>query len=295
MRTSGIGGQAVLEGIMMKNKEAYAVAVRTMEGTIAVERHTYKGIFAHPHLKDIPFVRGVFAFVDSLVLGMRSLSVSASYFDEEPKKDGGRDRIIMASTMLFSVAAALCIFMLLPYWIGGLLTQGERKGIVFSVTEGVIRLLLFFLYLALISRMKDIRRTFMYHGAEHKCINCIETGKELTVDNVRKSSRRHKRCGTSFLFFVMIVSVILCFFITADTAAARLLLRLALLPVVAGISYELIRLAGRTEHPLINALSAPGMWVQSLTTLEPDDSMIEVAIAAVEAVFDWRSWQKESL
>ena len=167
--------------------------------------------------------------------------------------------------------------------------------LVMTVLEGVIRVAIFLIYIVLISRTKDIKRTFMYHGAEHKCINCIEHGLELNVENVRKSSKQHKRCGTSFLFFVMIVSIIVCFFITEKSQIVRVLLRIALLPLIAGISYELIRLAGNSDHPVINVLSKPGLWVQNLTTKEPDDSMIEVGIKAVEAVFDWKTWQEENL
>lgn len=163
-----------------------------------------------------------------------------------------------------------------------------------TVFEGVIRVAIFLGYIFLISRTKDIRRTFMYHGAEHKCINCIEHGLELNVDNVRKSSKQHKRCGTSFLFFVMIVSIIFCFFITTDSQVLRIIIRIALLPVIAGVSYEIIRLAGNSDNPVINLLSQPGMWVQNMTTKEPEDDMIEVAIRAVEEVFDWRAWQKEN-
>ena len=164
-----------------------------------------------------------------------------------------------------------------------------------TIFEGVIRVVIFLLYIYLISRTEDIKRTFMYHGAEHKCINCIEHGLELNVENVRKSSKQHKRCGTSFLFFVMIVSIIFCFFITAESQVLRVVIRIALLPLIAGVSYEIIRLAGNSDNAFINLLSRPGMWVQNMTTKEPDDDMIEVGIRAVEEVFDWRTWQKENL
>ena len=172
--------------------------------------------------------------------------------------------------------------MVLPYYLSGLVKHYTDSRMVMTVCEGLIRVGLFLLYIALISRMKDIQRTFMYHGAEHKCINCIEHGLELNVENVRKSSRLHKRCGTSF-------------FITAQSQIARVLIRLALLPVIAGVSYEIIKLAGNSENPFVNLLSRPGMWVQNMTTKEPDDDMIEVGIRAVEAVFDWKNWQKENL
>lgn len=200
----------------------------------------------------------------------------------------------MTAVMILSVFLALGLFMVLPYWISNLL--GRRMNSRFAVTalEGVARLLIFLGYLLLVSRTKDIQRTFMYHGAEHKCINCIEHGMELTVENVRKSSRQHKRCGTSFLFFVMLVSIVLCFFITAQSQILRIVIRLLLVPVIAGISYEIIRLAGRSENVLVNLLSKPGLLVQNLTTKEPDDGMIEVGIKAVEAVFDWRAYLEEN-
>ena len=184
--------------------------------------------------------------------------------------------------------------MVLPYFLSGLLKKFITSRSVLTVLEGLIRVLIFLGYITLVSRMKDIQRTFMYHGAEHKCINCIEHGLDLNVENVRASSRQHKRCGTSFLFFVMIVSIIFCFFITAESQVMRVLLRIALMPLIAGVSYEIIRLAGNSDNPVVNLLSQPGLWVQNMTTKEPDDSMIEVAIQAVEAVFDWKEYQAEN-
>ena len=195
------------------------------------------------------------------------------------------------------MGSEMCIrdrFMILPYVLSGLLKRVTSSRVAVTVFEGVIRVAIFLIYIFLISRTKDIKRTFMYHGAEHKCINCIEHGLELNVENVRKSSKQHKRCGTSFLFFVMIVSVIFCFFITAQSQVMRIVIRLALLPLIAGVSYEIIKLAGNSDNPVVNLLSKPGMWVQNMTTKEPDDSMIEVAICAVEKVFDWREWQEKN-
>ena len=182
----------------------------------------------------------------------------------------------------------------LPYLLSNLLKPFVPGRFARTVIEGIVRIVLFISYILLISKMKDIQRVFMYHGAEHKCINCIEHGMDLTVENVRKSSKQHKRCGTSFLFFVLFVSIIVCFFITTESPVLRVLLRIALLPVIAGISYEIIRLAGNTEHPVVELLSKPGLALQNLTTKEPDDDMIEVAICSVEAVFDWKKYQKEN-
>ena len=303
MKSSNIGGQAVLEGIMMKNKTRYAVAVRKPDQEIEVCVKEYRGIIPWQGVYKIPFIRGIFNFIDSLVLGMKTLTYSASFFEEEEgeiltekeaQKQEKQEKIVMGLTMAFSVVAAVGIFMVFPYFLSGLLKPYISSRGVLTTLEGVIRMVVFLLYLSLISRMKDIQRTFMYHGAEHKCINCIEHGMPLTVENVRKSSRQHKRCGTSFLFFVMIVSIIVCFFITAESQALKVGLRIALMPLIAGISYEIIRLAGNSENPVVNALSQPGMWVQNMTTKEPDDSMIEVAIAATEAVFDWREYLTEN-
>ena len=304
MKSSNIGGQAVLEGIMMKNKTRYAVAVRKPDQQIEVCVKEYKGIIPWQGVYKVPFIRGIFNFIDSLVLGMKTLTYSASFFEEEEgevlteqeaQKQEKQEKIMMGFTVAFSIVAAVGIFMVLPYFLSDLLKNYISSRGVLTALEGVIRMVVFLLYIGLISRMKDIQRTFMYHGAEHKCINCIEHGMPLTVENVRKSSRQHKRCGTSFLFFVMIVSIIFCFFITAESQVLKVGIRIALMPVIAGVSYEIIRLAGRTDNVLVNILSQPGLWVQNMTTKEPDDDMIEVGIRAVEEVFDWRTWQKENL
>ena len=300
-RYSGIGGQAVLEGIMMKNKDKYSVAVRTPEGDIDVAVEEYESFAPAKALNRIPFIRGVFNFVDSLILGIRTLNYSAKFYEEEQdthKKDKILDRIfkdhpekiLSTVTVIFSIAIAVGLFIVLPYYLSRLLSKVIVSDTALAVLEGVIRVLIFVGYIVLISCMKDIRRVFMYHGAEHKCINCIETGHELTVENVRKSSREHKRCGTSFLFFVIFISVILFIFIRVEDPFARIAIRILLIPVIASISYEILRLAGRSNNIFVRILSAPGMWLQHLTTREPDDSMIEVGIAAVEAVFEWKEY-----
>ena len=303
MKSSNIGGQAVLEGIMMRNGGKYSVAVRKPDGEIAVDVQEYKSFIPWETPLKIPFVRGIFNFVDSLVVGMKTLTYSASFYEEEEEvemteaeaeKAEKTDKILMSLVLVLSVVMAVALFMVLPYFLSRFVEQRTSSRVIMTVFEGVIRVAIFLGYIFLISRTKDIRRTFMYHGAEHKCINCIDHGLELNVDNVRKSSKQHKRCGTSFLFFVMIVSIIFCFFITTDSQVLRIIMRIALLPVIAGVSYEIIRLAGNSDNPVINLLSQPGMWVQNMTTKEPEDDMIEVAIRAVEEVFDWRAWQKEN-
>ncbi len=302
---SGIGGQAVLEGIMMKNKDKYSVAVRTPDGDIDVTVEEYESFAPSKALTQIPFIRGVFNFIDSLILGIRTLNYSAQFYEEEEdthKKDKILDRIfkdntekvLSYATVIISVAIAIGLFVLLPYYLSQLLSRYIVSDTAVAALEGVLRVLIFVGYIVLISCMKDIRRVFMYHGAEHKCINCIENGMELTVDNVRRSSREHKRCGTSFLFFVVFISVILFIFIRVDEPVARIAIRLLLIPVIASISYEIIRLAGRSNNIFVRILSAPGMWLQRLTTREPDDHMIEVGIAAVDAVFDWKEYLKKN-
>lgn len=288
---------------MMRNGGKYSVAVRKPDGEIAVDVQEYKSFIPWETPLKIPFVRGIFNFVDSLVVGMKTLTYSASFYEEEEEvemteaeaeKAEKTDKILMSLVLVLSVVMAVALFMVLPYFLSRFVEQRTSSRVIMTVFEGVIRVAIFLGYIFLISRTKDIRRTFMYHGAEHKCINCIEHGLELNVDNVRKSSKQHKRCGTSFLFFVMIVSIIFCFFITTDSQVLRIIMRIALLPVIAGVSYEIIRLAGNSDNPVINLLSQPGMWVQNMTTKEPEDDMIEVAIRAVEEVFDWRAWQKEN-
>lgn len=301
-KSSGIGGQAVLEGIMMKNQEVYSIGVRRPDGEIEVHLSTHEGI-GNKKLKKIPLIRGVINFVDSLVLGMKCLTFSASFYDEEEAKPSKADmalqkifkdraeKIVMGVTVAFSIVMAVAIFMVLPYYLADIFRRYIVSDTVLAVVEGGIRLLLFISYVLLISLMRDIQRVFQYHGAEHKCINCIENGLELKVENVRRSSKHHKRCGTSFMLIVMVISIIFFIFIRVESPILRVVYRVALVPVIAGVSYEFIRLAGNTDNLIIRILSLPGMWLQSLTTKEPDDDMIEVAIAAVEAVFDWRVYQ----
>lgn len=287
----GIGGQAVLEGIMMKNNEQYAVAVRKPNNEIEVDVDNYQGILHGKAIGKVPFIRGVFNFVDSLILGMRTLNYSAEFYideEESDKKSSGSG--VTALTGIVAVILALGLFMVLPVYITKWVTVDVKNESLVAVIEGLIRLAVFLIYIVAISLMQDIKRVYMYHGAEHKCINCIERGRPLDVKNVMRSSRLHKRCGTSFLLFVVLVSIIVFFFIRVDNMALKVLIRIGLIPIIAGISYELLRLAGRFDNILTNILSAPGMLLQRLTTREPDEEMVEVAIAAVEAVFDWKAF-----
>lgn len=312
MKSSNIGGQAVLEGIMMKNKDAYAVAVRKPDQTIELKIDTYKSISPWPALTKIPFVRGIFNFIDSMVLGMSTLMFSASFYedeedevaDEKPQteeeqkkaqeKEEKIEKYVMGGTIAVSLVLVLLIFTAFPSFVANwMIGKGIISGYTGrAVVEGVLKILVFVIYILAISRMKDIQRLFMYHGAEHKCINCIEHGLPLNVENVRKSSRQHKRCGTSFLFFVLIVSILIGMLIHIDVLWLRIIVRIALFPVIAGISYEIIRLAGNSDNSIIGALSFPGLCIQKITTKEPEDEMIEVAIKAVEAVFDWEAYEE---
>ena len=297
----------MLEGIMMKNKSQYSVAVRRPDGEIEVKTDEYVGIAGDKAWAKLPLIRGMVNFIDSMILGMKTLSWSASFYeDEEEETKPGKfekfllklfgekaEKVVMGATVAFSVIMAVLIFMLLPYFLSGLFRKFIVSNTLLAIVEGCIRMGIFILYVALISSMKDIRRTYMYHGAEHKTINCLEHGNELTVENVMQASRFHKRCGTSFLFIVMIVSILVFMCITVDAMWLRLLLRVLLVPVIAGISYEFIRFAGNSESWIANLLSKPGLLLQHITTKEPEDDMIEVGIASVEAVFDWKTYVEE--
>lgn len=299
---SGIGGQAVLEGVMMKNKERYAVAVRKPDGDIDVEVQEYHGLLHGSALTKLPFIRGVFNFADSLILGIRTLDHSASFYEEEGAEDTKLDKalgeksagVFSAITILISVLIAVGLFVLLPFYLSSVLERYVRNSSLLALIEGGIRLLIFLIYIIAIAAMKDIRRLYRYHGAEHKCINCLERGHTLTVSNVMRSSRFHRRCGTSFLLFVMVISIILFMFITVQNPALKVLIRILLIPVIAGISYEFIRLAGKTDNIIVRIISVPGLLLQRLTTKEPDEEMVEVAIKSVEAVFDWREFLVEN-
>lgn len=305
---SGIGGQAVIEGIMMKNKNEYAVAVRKSNGEIVVKKDNYVMLQEKHKILGLPFIRGIFSMVDSLILGTKTLEYSASFFeDEEIESESKLDKwlnehlnektmgLVMGVMTVISIAFALFVFAALPAGIGTLfkrLTNTESRFLV-AFVEGISRIVIFILYIKLISRMEEIRRTFEYHGSEHKCINCIENGWDLTVENVMKASKEHKRCGTSFLVYVMVISIFLFMFINPPTLLLKFVSRIILIPVVAGISYEVLRLMGKFDNKLVDMISRPGMWMQGLTTREPDEKEVEVAIKAVEAVFDWRDFKSK--
>ncbi len=314
MKPSNIGGQAVMEGIMMRHKDKYSVGVRRPDQEIEVKVEDYKCTFGNAKIWRKPIIRGVVSFVDSLVIGTKCLMYSAEIAgdeeDEEEKqknaalseeekqkkkeKDDRLFKLLLYVTVAISICVSVALFMFLPYTLASLLRKVGASEFLVTIVEAFVKLGLFMLYMIAISRMKDIQRTFMYHGAEHKCINCVENGLPLTVENVMKSSRFHRRCGTSFLFLVMLVSILLHFiFVLVPVFWVRLLGRLLMVPVVAGISFELIQWAGRSNSSVACFFSKPGLAMQKLTTKEPTEDMAEVAIKAVEAVFDWRAYLKE--
>ena len=396
MKRTSIGGQALMEGIMMRNGNQYAMTVRKPDQSIETKVEKTKSIGDDYPILKAPFIRGVVNFAESLVVGMKSLNYSASFFEEEEEeieekeknskkeikekkekqaeikteekkekqaeimaeekkekqtevkkeekkekqdelkteekvekqsetktdeessketdaeknadlasetkknkgtktiteeeKEKAKENAFMLATIVISLVISISLFMIAPYLIASLFESVIDSMLVMSLLEGLIKILIFLGYIVLISNIKDIKRTYMYHGAEHKTINCLEAGEDLTVENIKKHSRIHKRCGTSFLLFVILISILLFMFIIVETVALRIIVRLLLVPVIAGISYELIRLAGKSDSKIIGFLSKPGMAMQKLTTKEPDDDMIEVAIASVEAVFDWKPY-----
>lgn len=306
MKPSGIGGQAVLEGVMMKNKDHYAIAVRKPNQEIEVKKETYISMSDRYHMFRLPILRGMAAFVDSMKIGMSTLNYSASFYEEEenavPSKFeaqlkrwfGDRTEDVLSGvSIVISVILAVAIFVLFPTYISQCFSRVIESRVLLAILEGIIRILLFVGYIAIISQIKDIKRVFMYHGAEHKTIQCIEHGLELTVENVRKQSKEHRRCGTSFLLLIMMISIVFFMIIRMDQFWLKSIVRILLIPIIAGVSYEFIRLAGSSDRLWIRVLSRPGLWLQRLTTKEPDDDMIEVAIASVDAVFDWRAFLQD--
>ncbi len=292
IKPKSVGGQAVIEGVMMKGPEDYAIAVRKPDGEIVVKKEKLKG--NRKIISKIPVIRGIYAFVDSMVLGVKSLMYSAEFMEEEEaEKDKNKkpswfdkflnDNIIWISVVI-SVAFSVGLFILLPTVVVDVFKIYTTNKLILNGLEGIARIAIFLTYIMAVSRMKDIKRVFEYHGAEHKSIFCYEYGEELTVENVKRYGRLHPRCGTSFLFIVMIVSILLFSMFSWSGVLMRLLTRLILIPFVAGISYEIIKWAGRSQSKLSCMVSAPGMWLQKITTREPDDKQIEVAIEALRNV-----------
>lgn len=329
MKPSGIGGMAVIEGVMMKNKDEYAVAVRKPNNEIAVEKKTHKNFADKVKLFKLPIFRGILAFADSMVIGVKVLNYAASFFEDEEeqteakkkkdkakaekknkksakdinkdinlkddnKQDEKSNALLMAAAVVVSLLISVTFFMVLPVLVSNLFAKIIDNRFWLSLLEGLLRIVIFIGYILAVSLMPDIKRVFMYHGAEHKSINCLENGFELTLENVKWQSKQHKRCGTSFMLLVMFLSVIFFVILQPKTLVMRVLSRILLVPVIAGLSYEFIRLAGKSNSRIVNILSKPGLWMQGLTTKEPDDSMIEVAIMSVNSIFDWRAFLETS-
>jgi uncharacterized protein YqhQ len=290
IKPKAVGGQAVIEGVMMKGAEDISIAVRKPDGEIVIKKEKLKS--NRKKISKIPIIRGIFAFVDSMVIGVKSLLYSAEFVDVEDEKEKKKpskldefmEKNVIWISVVVSVLFSVGLFILLPTVLVGLLRDYTGNTLILNGIEGIVRITIFLGYIAAISQMKDIKRVFEYHGAEHKSIFCYEHGEELTVENVRKYGRLHPRCGTSFLFIVMIVSILLFSLFNWSGVFMRLLIRIMLIPIVAGISYEIIKWAGRSQSKISCAVSAPGMWLQKLTTREPDDKQIEVAVEALKNV-----------
>ncbi len=303
MKSSGIRGQAVLEGVMMRNRSEYAVAVRKPDGEIQVTRGKCKSLAERSLFFRLPLIRGVVKFVEALMLGVRTLTFSASFYEQEEekreeasaKKNDFKERLKTAFTVLISLVAAVLAFVVLPYAASRMLCARIESVSKLTVAEGIIRAVLFIGYIIVLSFMNDIHRLFRYHGAEHKVINCIENGLELTVGNARRQSKHLRKCGTSFVFAVIFISIILFMFIQFENMWLRIALRVILVPVVAGICYEFVVFTSDSKNKIVGILCKPGMLFQLLTTREPDSKMLEVAIASVEEVFDWREYQRRCI
>ena len=301
MRRTNIGGQAVIEGVMMRGKKIYALAVRTPDGEICVEKKNVDSVFSRAGIFRFPIFRGMAAFIESMIMGVKIIMRSAQLagLEEETEEEPGKfekwleekfgdkfaDVLIYFSVCL-SLIFSVVVFFLLPVFIGSLFKNYLPGTWALGIVEGLVRITIFLLYIFLISRMNEIKRVFQYHGAEHKTINCFEHDEELTVENVMKHTRLHKRCGTSFLLIVMVISMVVFFFVRTDTLVLRLLSRILLVPFVAGISYEIIQWAGRSDSKFVAIVSTPGFWLQKITTAEPDGSQIEAAIAAMKGVLE---------
>ena len=293
---TSIGGQAVIEGVMMRGPREMAIAVRKPDGEIEVDKKPVNVLAMRYKIFKLPIIRGVISFFESMVTGVRSLMYSAEFFDIEEEQPSKFDQflerklgdklknVVIYSSVAFAVIFSVLLFFMLPAYVTGLLRKVIDNHTLIITLEGLVRILIFLAYLILVSRMEDIQRVFMYHGAEHKSIHCYEHGEELTVENVKQHTRLHPRCGTSFLLIVMIISIFVFLFIRSDNTVLRLVYRLLLLPVVAGISYEIIKVAGRHDNKFTRAISKPGMLLQYMTTREPDDSQLEVSIASLKAV-----------
>ena len=299
MSRQAVGGQALIEGVMMQSKERRAIAVRKTDGEIIIKKNKIKSWLSDKNIDRIPFIRGSFILIENMIEGINSLNYSSEFFmdeedEEEDKfdilikkifKDKAND-VVLGIAMLFAILISIGMFVLIPTFTGGLFSKIFSNKVILNLIEGIIRILILFTYIIIISKNKDIERTFQYHGAEHKAVYCYENNLELTIENARKFTTLHPRCGTNFLFIVMSTSIILFSFFGWPNPLARVIMRIICIPVVAGISYEIIRFLGKYNNKLTKIVAYPGMMLQKFTTKEPDDSQLEVALAALKAVVD---------
>lgn len=296
MRKQFIGGQALIEGVMMQSKDKRAMAVRKSDGEISIKKNKIKSWINEKNIDKIPFIRGSFILIETMIEGIKSLNFSSDFLLDEEEgvfdrfmkkifKDKANDIVIWFSVIL-SLILSFALFILVPTFIGGVFSNIIKNNILLNLVEGVIRISILFVYIVLVSKNKDIERLFQYHGAEHKSIYCYENDLELTVENARKFGRLHPRCGTNFLFIVMFTSIILFSFFGWPNPIVRIIMRIVCVPIVAGISYEIIRFLGKYNNKLTKIVAYPGMMLQKFTTKEPDDEQLEVALAALKAVIE---------
>ncbi|MGL4911995.1 MAG: DUF1385 domain-containing protein [Romboutsia sp.] len=297
MEKQSVGGQAVIEGVMMQSKNKRAVAVRKSDGEIVIRKNKIKSWINEKNINKIPFLRGSFVLIETMIEGIKSLNFSSEFFLDEAEEDAF-DRFIkkifkdkandamIAISMILAFVLSVGLFILVPTAVGGIFSKVVNNDFLLNLIEGAVRICILFGYIVLISKSKDIERVFQYHGAEHKSIHCYESGKELTVENAKKFTRLHPRCGTNFLFIVMFTSIILFSFFGWPNPILRIVMRIICIPIVAGISYEIIRFLGKYNNILTKVVAYPGMMLQKFTTKEPDDEQLEVAIAALKAVID---------
>lgn len=299
MKKQSVGGQALIEGVMMQSKTKRAVAVRKSDGEIIIRKNKIKSWISEKNIDKIPFIRGSFVLIETMIEGIKSLNFSSEFFLEEEEEDAFdkfikkvfKDKandVIIGISIVLSLILSIGLFMLLPTLVGGIFSKFIEANLVLNLIEGLIRISILFIYMLLISKNKDIERVFQYHGAEHKSIYCYESNLELTVENARKFGRLHPRCGTNFLFIVMLTSIILFSFFGWPNPIMRMVMRIICIPIVAGISYEIIRFLGKYNNIFTKIVAYPGMMLQNFTTKEPDDEQLEVALAALKAVVDER-------
>ncbi len=298
MSKQAVGGQALIEGVMMQSKQKRAIAVRNTDGKIVVKKNKIKSWISDKSIDKIPFIRGSFILIENMVEAINCLNYSSEFFidedEEEDKVDlflrkifkDNADKVVMGISMVIAMILSVGLFILLPTFIGGLFSKVISNKVILNLIEGIIRILILFTYIVLISKNKEIERTFQYHGAEHKAVHCYENGLELTVENAKKFTTLHPRCGTNFLFIVMSTSIILFSFLGWPNPLFRVIMRIVCIPIVAGISYEIIRFLGKYNNILTKIVAYPGMMLQKFTTKEPDDLQLEVALEALKAVVD---------